>query len=75
MIISGIELLLKKINILEEQNKQILDILREKTSVVSNCTSLVSCPIQLPMKTDKALKELEKYLQEDNHLNIFVSYA
>lgn len=76
MIISGIELLLKKINILEEQNKQILEVLREKTTAVSNnCSSLVSCPVKLPTKTDNSLEELEIYLQKEEHLNIFVRYT
>lgn len=64
----------KKLAILEEQNKRILELLEEQhcSQFTSNNSHLLVCPFSLPISSLDGIQELEEHLSIEKNLHVLV---
>lgn len=53
---------------IEEQNREILEILKAKKNTQENKAFDFVWPVKLPLQTLESLNELENYLEQDDNL-------
>lgn len=55
-------------SVLEEQNKEILSLLKEKYPSTNKNSSCLACPVKLPIESVEGLEEVENNLKLENNL-------